>query len=638
MTQVLIVESPKKAKTISAFLPGWKVVACFGHFRDLPKRAGAADNWGLNADMSPIYEVTKSEVVAKLKAATDSASRVVIASDPDREGEAIAWHVSQVIRNRRHERATFSSITPKEVQRALGQTRAIDASLVKAQEGRRVIDRLVGYRLSERISSASGGRASSAGRVQSFALALVVRRHRLITSFVPIHHIQVEAMVRIPGTDIEFSAVWDHVRHLSGEDKKAGHWFDRATAERVAARSQRLEVVSIDKSERVVKSPDPFTTSTLQQAASSRLDLSPEATMSAAQALFEAGLITYHRTDSPAIDHDADEELQRFLRSMGIEVDSARTFVAKESAQAAHECIRPTDVSVEKGGDTPEEKALYNLIRCRFLAARMTPAVYEVCSVSMEALDVHVRGQAVVFTAKGQAPKSAGWRGLYKEVDDGAADDEDVVAVLPALKEGQALQATCAIADKKTSPLRPYTEADLIRTLESEGVGRPSTYASILSSLKTRGFVRLEKKTLRPEPVGIESIDILESAGISIVNGAYTRLMEEKLDEIAASKGQSVSQYRALVSVTNATLDSEVKKIKTAAQPGLEHYQCCGAPMRLRTGAYGPFMSCSRYPECKVIKNLSEADALNAGVSKASSAKGAVKRSVVRPSTGSSRR
>lgn len=611
----LIVESPKKAKTIGKFLPGWNVLASQGHIRDMPAKVGASAGYGIRPDGSIQYEIIRPDIVRRLQAATKDSDVVYLASDPDREGEAISWHLSQVLPGRRLARITFSEITEKAVLAALKAPRQIDMSLVRAQEGRRAIDRLAGYRISGRLAETStDGVARSAGRVQSAALALVVRKQREIDQFLPRAHFVVEAGCQVEGQPAEnFEAVWRFKEFLPRDSDESIEpiWTDRGRAEQVS-RSRRLVVSECSDEERFESPPPPFTTSSLQQAASALLGISPEDAMAAAQALFEDGLITYHRTDSPNLGADAAEEVLKYLRDRGISGE-VRSYKAKAGAQEAHGAIRPTSLDRKEAGEDANQKALYNLIRQRTLASCMPAARYRVRTMLLRSLDVVLDGRPVVFVARGQRLTSPGWRRLNAQVEEAEDDADGPRALVPELEVGTVVAAICSVKEKMTAPPRPYTEASLIRKLESEGIGRPSTYASILGLLKSKSFIEVVKKAVKPTQIAVGIIGALERAESSIVDLNFTRTMESTLDEIAGDSQTAHARYLALIRRTNEVLDAEVSKISVSGSVLSGNYECCGHPMRLIRGKNGPFLSCKNYPTCRSTKALSDEDSKRVG-------------------------
>ena len=594
MSKLLIVEAPGKLKKLQSLIPpGFTVMASVGHIRDLPrKQIGVAP-----PDFAPVYEVTKPDVVARLKAKAKAVSEVILATDPDREGEAIAWHLADVLHLKNPKRVVYGELSKTAVQNALANPKTIDMNLVRAQEGRRVLDRLVGYRVSGELSRLTGMRLS-AGRVQTPALMLIVIREREIRDFTPIDHYGVRARFNTDGRD--WHAEWDCKPLLP---KGQNHWLDREFAAKVA-KLQKFSIEKIENKELKRGPAPPFTTSTMQQVASSQLDFGTDQTMQIAQKLYEAGLITYHRTDSPNMSREAVHTVWDYLRSIGMDnhvAEAINTWKAKENAQEAHDCIRPTDFSVTSLDNFgPEAARLYNLIWCRAVASQMKHRVLDVTTVHLiseePAPGYGDRRQA--FIARGSIERFDGWRAIYKSKDEDPADEND--QLLPRLSEGQALTAVGSeLQAKKTKPPARFTEGTLVKQLEDEGIGRPSTYAAIIATLKGREYVREEKKKLIPTEVAFRLVDAL-AGKFSFANLPYTRQVEADLDMIVAGK----KSYRDLLSAANYLLDQELKRLTGGEGIGITipTIPCprsgCNGTLKPRTGKNGPFWACDQYPEC----------------------------------------
>ena len=588
---VLIVESPNKIKKISALLGSrYQVVASVGHFRDLPRREMGVEP----PDYRPRYEVTKPDVVKRLRAATRGAE-VYLATDPDREGESIAWHLQQALRLSDPKRVTFQEITQDALRRALAAPRRIDADLVRAQEARRVLDRLVGYRVSAVLRDLTG-QALSAGRVQTPAIRLVVDREREIRAFRPIAHFAVEALFHTDGVD--WKAEWFFKPWLpEGQE----HWLDEEYARQVAA-LRRFEVDKVESREARARPPAPFTTSTLQQAASAQLKLRPKKTMDLAQQLFAAGLITYHRTDSPNLSDEAIAAIREHLAAAGLAdcvPEEPNRWKSKAGAQEAHEAIRPTHFGKEdvSGEADPEAARLYRLIWIRAVASQMKDAEDLVTTATLRSLDATADGRRHLFMARGRVRVFDGWRRL-QDVPEGEGGDE-ASAPLPPLEAGAGLEASDArLARKKTQPPKRYTEASLVKALEKRGIGRPSTYASIIETLHARDYVTEEKRQLVPTEVAFSVVEALEGR-FAFAEYEYTRQVEEELDRVA----QGRQGYRQLVARVDRQLDEELGKLSSLQVkiPGGETFSCpeCGAPLRRRKGRKGAFWGCGGYPECR---------------------------------------
>lgn len=600
MTTLFVVEAPGKVKKLQGFLGGgYKVVASAGHIRDLPQKKMGVEG----PDWVPDYEVTKADVVKRLKGANKESGDVIIATDLDREGEAIAFHIAAVLGLKNPKRVTYCEITKKALQEALAAPRTINMDLVRAQEARRVVDRLVGYRVSGALSQIAGT-GLSAGRVQTPAIMIVVAREREIRSFVSTSHFGVRAHFLSEGK--AWYADWDFKPLLT--DKEQKYWLDEEFAKQLVG-LKNFSIQKIEKKEVKQQPPPPFTTSTLQQAASSALGLKPKQTMELAQSLYEAGLITYHRTDSMMMSQDAVQSIWEQLRVMGMAnciPDAGNAWKAKENAQEAHECIRPTHFEEKSpsGDASAAALRLYELIWCRAMACQMKPQVLDTTTVHL-LTDAKASGYNDLqqrFVARGRVERFAGWRAIYQQQE----EEKDDSQPLPALAEGMNCAAEkMELQAKKTQPPPRYTEASLIKKLEDEGVGRPSTYASIIDTLYRREYVREEKKKLVPTEIAFKVVDSLvgrfEFAALS-----YTRKIEEDFDLIAHGK----KTYKGLVSEVNGQLEQELKRLNGASAPDLAApvYPCPaeGCEGRLRravakngSGKGNYFWACNRYPDCK---------------------------------------
>lgn len=541
--KLLILESPGKVKKVQEILgPGWKVAASVGHVRDLPTK-----EMGVTApDFKPQYVPTDrgKEVLARLVGLVKNVDGVYLATDPDREGEAIAWHLADALKLKDAKRVTYAEITEKAIKAALDTPRSIDMTLVAAQEGRRVLDRFCGYMVSGPLSNVAGQKLS-AGRVQSPAVRLVVEREREIQNFYSMTHYSAElTFENVDNITDGWKATWQ-VKPWLEEGKE--YLVDRSLAEK-AASLRSLVVIDCKESESRSAPPAPFTTSSLQQAASNALKFSPKQTMQLAQKLYEGGHITYMRTDSPNLSLDAVETIRTFCESQNWPlVEKPRTWKSKEGAQEAHEAIRPTHIEVEDAGDTADENSLYRLIRLRSLASQLEDAVY---AVRVLQLGAELDGKQAVFEAKGRTLISQGWKVLIES--DAATEDADDSAEsenpVPAMKPGTSPTALSgAVLTKKTKPAPRYTEASLVRELEKLGIGRPSTYAAILDTIMSRGYVKTEKRNLVPTPLGAVVVDSL-CGNFSFVEYEFTRNMEQALDDIAAGK----AQYCTVISEAHA--------------------------------------------------------------------------------------
>ena len=595
--KLLILESPGKVKKVQEILgSGWKVAASVGHVRDLPVK-----EMGVTApDFKPQYIPTDrgKEVLSRLAALVKNAEAVYLATDPDREGEAIAWHLQDALKLKDAKRVTYSEITESAIKEALAAPRAIDMHLVAAQEGRRALDRLCGYMVSGPLANAIGaaGEKLSAGRVQSPAVRLVVEREREIKSFQSTTHYTVEATFEsVDNITDGWKAAWQ-LKPWLGEEE---YLLEKVVAEKVAA-LRAFEVVDCKETENASAPPAPFTTSSLQQAASNALKFTPKQTMQLAQKLYEGGHITYMRTDSPNLSKEAVQALRAFCEEQGWPVvEKPRTWKSKEGAQEAHEAIRPTHVEIEEAGEMADEKALYRLIRLRSLASQLTDALYAVRILQLKA---DIDGKAVLFEAKGRTLLAPGWKMLTQQdatVDAEAdSDTQEPDNPVPAMKPGSVATAlTGTVIIKKTKPAARFTEASLVRELEKRGIGRPSTYAAILDTIMSRGYVKTDKRNLVPTPLGETVVDAL-CGKFSFADYEFTRSMEQALDDIAEGK----AEYRAVVAKAHAQLEEELQAFAKASGKSCPK---CGKPMVHRVkkpgkdgkGGYD-FWGCMGWPEC----------------------------------------
>ncbi|BAU77416.1 type I DNA topoisomerase [Metapseudomonas furukawaii] len=607
-SNLMIIESPGKAKKLREILakvrPGedWKIEASVGHIRDLPASGDGDDliTTGVRRSYAPVYELTErgAKVARELKKAVSTAHQVYLATDPDREGESISWHLKEALRLSDPIRITFNEITETAVRKAFGEARSIDMQLVGSQEARRVLDRLVGYLVSPELRRQTGENLT-AGRVQSVAVYLVVLREREIRAFkMTVHY----------GASLSFAAEGKNTWKVEW-DTKAGftteaspYVLDRALAERVAALTA-LEVTSFEESESTRNPPAPFTTSTIQQAASNSLGWKTDRTMKVAQQLYEQGLISYHRTDNPNVSEDSMPKLRAAAAVLGLEVVATRRqFKAKDGAQEGHPAITPTYWDKDEAGETDEQKALYKLIRVRALASQLLPAKYAVRSAVLKANE-QLDGRDVHFKATGRTLTDHGWLKLLAGDDTDDERQEEAPNPLPVLAVGQRVAATSGeVLEKKTKAPPRFTEASLVKALEAEGIGRPATYAAIMKNIiDVRGYVGEQKRFLHPLPPGEQIIERLEGR-FSFVQVGFTREMEEDLDRIADGK----TTYKPVIQKMHAVLESELQAVRgavpTAQKPASEHL-CpqCQKPLRLiRKSANGPFWGCTGYQEgCK---------------------------------------
>jgi DNA topoisomerase I len=624
MKRVIICESPSKKKTLSKIVqqifPGDKiqVVASFGHIRDLPRKKLGVD---VDAGFRPQYEIPaeKKKVVATIRKAVSDADVVYLAADPDREGEAIAWHVVQVVKPKcQVQRVTFNAITESAVQAGFDAAGEIDMHLVRAQEARRIVDRLVGYKVSPVLWDNIDGKGLSAGRVQSVALRLVVERQRAIDDF----------------TAREYYSIWGRFRAAGGEfdtklikyqDKKWDNTMfpDAESAQAIVDiySSVPFELTDLEQKPRNKRPPSPFITSTLQQAASSHLGFSPMETMILAQMLYEGSAITYMRTDSVAVSPEGAAAAKSVIvHAFGDEYlpETPNKFRSKGGAQAAHECIRPTDCAVhdiviqlgQHKGITKLAQ-LYVLIWQRFIASQMADAQYHetVATVSGggEAFGV------AVFQAKGRVLEFDGFLKVYtygEDADNDKDDDETVQSDLPPLIPGENLETEKLKAKQHfTKPPARFSEASLVKTLESNGVGRPSTFASTLATIKARGYVKIAKKKMLATEIGFTVNDFLVAHFPVLFEPNFTARMEDELDKIAAgeqSSGTFLAAFWSVMVPLLATI-SKTKTPKKSAEETGESCPLCGKSLVLRKGRNVVFVGCSGFPECRYTKSYEAA-------------------------------
>ncbi|MDR1083565.1 MAG: type I DNA topoisomerase [Deltaproteobacteria bacterium] len=587
---LLIVESSGKVTKIQSILGGdWKVAASIGHVRDLPR-----DRTGVYPpDFEPRYEATERglKVIADLKRLAAGADSVYLATDPDREGEAIAWHLKEVLDLKNPHRVTYTEITESAIKKAVAQPRPIDDNLVRAQVGRRVLDRLVGYRVSPAVTQIAG-KNLSAGRVQTPALRLVVEREEAIRLFKSTTHYGVELNFGQTGTP-EWKAVWNNKNWLPPGQE---YFLDRDTADRLAA-LKTIKVTAYEEGESRQGPPPPFTTSTLQQAASNSLKLDPKETMEIAQKLYEAGRITYMRTDSPNIAKEAIDGIRALAGRKNWPLpEKPKFFKAKKGAQEAHEAIRPTDIEDEEAGDDENQRALYKLIWNRTVASQLAEAVYATVRGTLKA---QLDGKEAIFEAKGRRLISGGWKTVLAEdqADESGKDkDKDELNnQVPKLTAGSDVNPSFGeVKTKKTSSPPRYTQAALIRELEKRGIGRPSTYAAIMDNITTRQYVQANRKRqLESTGLGDELIAYLK-ARFGFVDYDYTKNLEEKLDEIA----EGTSDYLSVIRGANDILEKELTSFEESTG---ETCPACGKALRhmVRTGDAGfNFWGCSDRENC----------------------------------------
>ncbi len=630
---LVIVESPSKAKTINKYLgAGFSVVASVGHIKDLPKKNLGVD---VENNFAVTYEVMpgKEKVVKSIKDAAKSADAVYVATDPDREGEAIGFHIAEVVKSGKGQakkpifRVMFNEITKAAVQEAFNHPGKIDNHLVDAQQARRVLDRLVGYQVSPLLWD-KVRRGLSAGRVQTVAVRLVVEREREIQAFIKTEYWTIEANLGAqlpPEFDARLYKVSDHVVKTTGFDqgvkKTEVHIENEETAKTILAELEgaSYEVSEVTTREKKRNPVPPFITSKLQQEASRKLRFSAKKTMQLAQRLYEGielgdegaiGLITYMRTDSTRVAESALAEVREFVNKQfgpNYLPEKAIHYRSKKDAQDAHEAIRPT--AVER---TPEslsqllgkdELALYRLIWLRFVASQMMPAIFDQTTIDISA------GEKYLFRATGSVMKFDGFLAVYEEGKDEKDDeDEERAHTLPRVAKGEALRLnSLAPSQHFTDPPPRYTEATLVKALEEKGIGRPSTYASIMSVIQDREYVEKTENKFFPTELGFIVNDLLVESFADIFNVEYTARMEEELDEIEDGKlewTEALKEFYGKFTKDLKTAKKHMRDVKRQEIITDEVCEKCGAKMAIKFGRFGQFLACTNYPECKSTREL----------------------------------
>ena len=610
---LVIVESPAKAKTIGKYLgPDYQVKASMGHLRDLPKSTLGVD---VDGDFTPNYKPIKGkeDIIKDLKTAAKGSQTVYLATDPDREGEAISWHLKYLLElpDEKARRVTFNEITKKVVTDSIQHPRDIDQDLVDAQQARRVLDRIVGYQLSPLLWKKIR-RGLSAGRVQSVAMRLVAEREKEIADFVPQEYWTLDASLKNHAGAL-FTA------HYYGKGGKKYEPSSEGDTQAIMDELRELPftVSSVKRADKQRSPAPPFTTSTLQQEASRKLNMTPRRTMAIAQQLYEGvditgegtvGLITYMRTDSLRISAEAQAQAKTVICSRYGEryyPASTRAYKTKAGAQDAHEAIRPSDPALTpeqvKGDLTGEQYRLYRLIWSRFLASQMANAVYDSISVEIGAGDHSFRCSASNL-------KFAGYTAVYEESRDD--DKEEKEPPLPELAEGESVTLeSFAPAQHFTQPPARYTDATLIRTMEENGIGRPSTYAPTVSTILDREYVIKEGKYLRITPLGQVVNDLMCQRFPNIVDVKFTARMEKKLDDVESGDVQWKDVIRQFYVPFHENLeqvekDMEGVYLKVPDEVTEEKCDLCGRNMVIKSGRFGRFLACPGYPECKFTKPL----------------------------------
>jgi len=586
--KLLIVESPAKAKTIEKYLnKEYTVRASVGHIRDIPKSNKKAID--IPAGFVPYYEISsgKEKVVSELQKLAHKAEEVVLATDPDREGEAIAWHVAEATGLKNPKRVVFHEITKNAVLEAMKHPREIDKNLLKAQEARRVLDRLFGYDLSGLIWK-KVRYGLSAGRVQSPALRIIMEREREIRAFIPETFWTITALLQTESKEqVEFTC---------GDEPR-----DKKEMERILkiGKKEDWKVLSVKETEAKRTPKPPFITSTLQQTASTRLGYAPSRTMMLAQRLYEAGHITYMRTDSTTLSKEAQgAALSEIEKKYGKEYVEARVFKTKsKSAQEAHEAIRPSNLSCSDAGINAEQKKLYRLIWQRTIASQMSDA-----KILRTKITANVEDESIPnFAVNGSRILSLGWLKADPE-----SRGEDVE--LPEVSKGQELILKDITSDEKeTQPPFRYTEAGLIKELEKRGIGRPSTYASTIKTLSDRGYVEKEGRTLFPTDTGDVVSSFLEKHFENYISDSFTAEMEDKLDEIADGKREYVKTLKDFYDpFTKEVVSKESLDKLTTLGEADESMKCpeCSGSMVIKLSRAGKFLSCAKFPDCTGARTI----------------------------------
>ena len=607
---LIIVESPSKAKTISRYLKGeYQVDASGGHIRDLPqKQLGVATD--KNYEPRYVNSPGKEAIIKRLSDEAARAGRVYLATDPDREGEAISWHLQTVLGLPKEgkNRIEFNEISPKAVRRALETPRTIDYNLVDAQQARRVLDRLVGYKLSPLLNDKIGN-GLSAGRVQSVALRLVVEREREIAAFKPEEYWTITAELQDKGK--KFSPFRAALEKYKGKKCKIGS-KDAADAALAALAAGEYIVSAVKRSVTRSHAPAPFTTSTLQQDASNKLGMTAPETMLMAQHLYEGididgvghvAFVTYIRTDSTRVSSDAQAAAHEYIKAAyGEEYLPAKPnfYASKKGAQDAHEAIRPIDLS-----RTPEsvrkllDKKHYNvykLIYERFIASQMAEALYD-------SMQVEIANGDYGLKASGKALKFAGYTAVWQ---DSKQDEEEGKGLLPPVSEGDVLDCKGVKPEQKfTKPPVRYTDASLVKAMEDKGIGRPSTYATIISVLNKRKYVEKEGKYMKPTEVAYRITDMLVKYFPDVMDVGFTADMESKLDEIE----DGGKDWRSVIAAFYPPFERQLRFAKTDGDE-MTDVKCakCGSPMVRKTGKYGTYLACSNYPACSNIVSEGETE------------------------------
>ena len=611
--KLIIVESPAKANTIKKFLGGsTKVVASMGHIRDLPKSKMGID---IENDFEPEYINIrgKGDLIKSLKADAKKSKKVYLATDPDREGEAIAWHLAHILDIPEDSvcRVTFNEITKETVQNSIKNPRKIDMNLTDAQQARRVLDRIVGYKMSP-VLWKKVRKGLSAGRVQSVAVKLIVDREEEIEKFIP------EEYWNIFATLLDESSNKTFIAKLFGKNKKKMELHSKEEVDEILKNieNQKYIVSEVKKRERKRTPAPPFTTSTMQQEASRKLGFTLKKTMSVAQGLYEGvkveekgtvGLITYMRTDSTRISEEARAVAKsEIIKQYGEEYYENRYYKTKQNSQDAHEGIRPTyiELNPEKIKDslTKDQYKLYKLIYNRFLASQMKAAVYDTISANIDVNEYN-------FRASGQSLKFKGFMTLYVETLDNKTD-EDEETFVPDLKVGQeVIKKKIETKQSFTEPPPRYTEASLVKALEEKGIGRPSTYSPTITTILERRYIEKEQKQLVPTELGKIVNKLLTENFSDIINVEFTAKIEEEFDDVAEGKEnwkQVIRKFYGPFEKEVERVEKELEHVKLEEEVSDVPCDKCGRMMVIKYGRYGKFLACPGYPECKNAKPIVE--------------------------------
>ncbi len=632
---LVIVESPAKAKTINKYLGSdFKVLASYGHIKDLPTKDLGVD---VDNNFEPTYEVipetkkrNNKKTLAELKKAAKEAEAIYLAADPDREGEAICQHLAEEVVPKRPAkpsfRVMFNEITKRAVEEAFNHPKQIDRNLVDAQQARRVLDRLVGYKVSPLLCKTVGGKLS-AGRVQSVALRMVVEREREIEKFVKTEYWTIAANLAAlspPAFDARLFRVGELTVKTSGfdQDAKKNELLigneEQARALVAEAEREQFRVAEVVTKERKRNPVPPFITSKLQQEAARKTGFSVKKTMMVAQRLYEGvelgaegavGLITYMRTDSTRVADTALGEVRDFIGRQygaGYLPEKAVFYRSKKDAQDAHEAIRPTDVSRTPESVSkflsPDELKLYRLIWQRFVASQMMPALFDQTTIDIEA-------GRFLFRATGSVLKFDGFLRVYEEGrDEKAEEDEEAARTLPRVERGEQLRLNSVTPEQHfTEPPARYTEATLVKALEEKGIGRPSTYAAIMSTILDREYVEKVEGRFHPTALGTTVNDLLVASFDDLFNESYTARMEEELDEIEEGKmrwTEALAEFYGKFAKDLKNAEAAMKAAKQQAIPTDEVCENCGAGMVIKFGRFGQFLACSNYPECRTTREV----------------------------------